>query len=140
VRAGVAAEPASHEFLTLRLDDAPTVTGADGLRNIESLQIRGVEQARARIADPDEVSRRLDGVGIPILVLGREQDELQGVFRLTYELLAAKRADAEWRSWSHDIHGYIYPETGPDGVVRIDEVQREALAVIVDFLNRHRAG
>jgi hypothetical protein len=131
LRAGVAAEPASHEFLTLRLDD-PTVTVTDGLRNIESLQMRGVEQARSRITDPEEVSRRLDGVDIPVLVLGREQDELQGIFRLTYELLAAKRADAEWRSWSHDIHGYIYPETDPD------DVQREALAVIVDFFNRHR--
>jgi dienelactone hydrolase len=131
LRAGVAAEPASHEFLTLRLDD-PTVTVTDGLRNIESLEMRGVELARSRITDPDEVSRRLDGVDIPVLVLGREQDELQGIFRLTYELLAAKRPDAEWRSWSHDIHGYIYPETDPD------DVQREALAVIVDFFNRHR--
>lgn len=138
LRAGVAAEPAAHEFLTLRLDD-PSVTTTDGLRNIETLEVRSVERARARIADPDEVARRLDGVDIPVLVLGREQDELQGIFRLTYELLAAKRADAEWRSWSHDIHGYIYPETGADGVVRIDDVQREAIAVIVDFLDRRRA-
>ena len=76
---------------------------------------------------------------IPVLVLGRDQDELQGIFRLTYELLAEKRADAEWRSWSHDVHGYIYPESGPDGVARVDDVQREALAVIVDFLDRHNA-
>jgi dienelactone hydrolase len=136
LRAGVAAEPASHELLTLRLDDAPTVKVTDGLRNIEHLEVRSVERARARITDPDEVSRRLDGVDIPVLVLGREQDELQGIFRLTYELLAEKRADAEWRSWSHDVHGYIYPETGADGVVQVDDVQKEALAVIVDFLNR----
>ena len=139
LRAGVAAEPASHELLTLRLDDAPTVRTTDGLRDIESLEIRSADRARARITDPDEVSRRLDGVDIPVLVLGREQDELQGIFRLTYDLLAEKRADAEWRSWSHDIHGYIYPETGADGVPQVDEVQREALAVIVDFFERHRA-
>ena len=136
LRAGVAAEPASHELLTLRLDD-PSVHTKDGLRNIESLEIRSVERARARITDADEVSRRLDGVDIPVLVLGREQDELQGIFRLTYDLLAEKRADAEWRSWSHDIHGYIYPETGADGVPQVDEVQREALATIVDFFDRH---
>jgi dienelactone hydrolase len=132
LRAGVAAEPAAHEVLTLRLDD-PTVTTTDGLRNIERLEMRGVEAARARITDPAEVSRRLDGVDIPVLVLGREEDELQGIFRLTYELLAARRADAEWRSWSHPVHGYIYPEAD------VDDVQREALAVIVDFFNRHRA-
>jgi dienelactone hydrolase len=138
LRAGVAAEPAAHEFLTLRLDD-PSVTTTDGLRNIESLEVRSVERARARITDPDEVSRRLDGVDIPVLVLGREQDELQGIFRLTYELLAEKRADAEWRSWSHDVHGYIYPETDTDGVLHLDEVQQEAIAVIVDFLKRAEA-
>jgi dienelactone hydrolase len=138
VRAGIAAEPANHEFLTLGLDDAPTVEITDGLRNIESLELRSADRARARITDPAEVSRRLDAVDIPVLVLGREQDELQGIFRLSYELLAEKRPDAEWRSWSHDTHGYIYPETGPDGVPQVDDVQREALAVIIDFLDRHR--
>jgi dienelactone hydrolase len=138
LRAGIAAEPANHELLTLGLDDAPTVEITDGLRNIESLELRSTDRARARITDPDEVSRRLDAVDIPVLVLGREQDELQGIFRLTYELLAERRADAEWRSWAHDVHGYIYPETGPDGVPHVDDVQREALDVIVDFLDRHR--
>ena len=70
-------------------------------------------------------------------MLGRDEDELQGIFRLTYELLAEKRDDAEWRSWSHPIHGYIYPEADADGVPQVDDVQREALAVIVDFLDRH---
>ena len=139
LRAGVAAEPASHELLTLRLDDVPTVTTDGGLRDIESMEIRSTERARDRVADPEEVSARLDGVDIPVLVLGRDQDELQGIFRLTYELLAEKRADAEWRSWSHDIHGYIYPESDADGVAQVDDVQREALAVIVNFLDRYRA-
>ena len=40
LRAGVAAEPASHELLTLRLDGEPTVENLDGLRDIESLEIR----------------------------------------------------------------------------------------------------
>ncbi|MEV6299103.1 hypothetical protein AB0M02_06835 [Actinoplanes sp. NPDC051861] len=128
LRAGVAAEPASHELLTLKLD----VEQEHGLRDIESLEMRSTERARRAITDPDEVSRRLDGVDIPVLVLGREQDELQGIFRLTYELLAARRADAEWRSWSHDVHGYIYPEGEPD------DVQREALGAIVEFFNRYR--
>jgi len=138
LRAGIAAEPANHELLTLGLDDAPTVEVTDGLRNIESLEIRSTDRARARITDPDEVARRLDAVDIPVLVLGREQDELQGIFRLSYELLAERRDDAEWRSWAHDVHGYIYPETGADGVPVVDDVQREALEVIVDFLDRHR--
>ena len=138
LRAGIAVEPANHELLTLRLDDEPTVESVLGLRDIENLQMRGVEHARSRITDPDEVSRRLDGVDIPVLVLGRDDDELQGIFRLSYELLAEKRDDAEWRSWDHPVHGYPYPELGPDGTAQVDDVQREALAAIVDFLDRHR--
>jgi dienelactone hydrolase len=138
LRAGIAAEPASHELLTLRLDDEPTVEQVDGMRDIESLEMRSTETARARITDPEKVSKRLDGVDVPVLVLGRDQDELQGIFRLTYELLAEKRTDAEWRTWSHDVHGYIYPEVDEHGVPQVDEVQREALDVIVDFLDRHR--
>jgi dienelactone hydrolase len=138
LRAGVAAEPANHELLTLDLDDAPTVEVTDGLRNIESLELRSTAGVRSRITDPAEVSRRLDAVDIPVLVIGREEDELHGIFRLTYELLAERRTDVEWRSWSHDVHGFIYPETGPDGVPRVDDVQREALEVIVDFFDRHR--
>jgi dienelactone hydrolase len=138
LRAGIAAEPAAHEFLTLDLDDEPTVETSAGMRDIESLEMRSTALARSRVTDPAEVAARLDGVDIPVLVLGREQDELQGIFRLTYELLKDKRADAEWRSWAHDVHGYIYPQTDPDGRVHVDDVQREALAVIVDFLDRHR--
>ena len=140
LRAGVAAEPASHELLTLSLNGEPTVVSDGGLRNIESLEIRSTEHARARITDHAEVSTRLDGVDIPVLVLGRDQDELQGIFRLTYELLADKRDDAEWRTWAHDVHGYIYPESDENGVAQVDDVQREALAAIVDFLDRHASG
>ena len=35
------------------------------------------------------------------------------------------------------MHGYIYPESDADGVAQVDDVQREALAMIVDFLDRH---
>jgi hypothetical protein len=136
LRAGVAAEPASHEVLMLRISNEPTVVTVDGLRDIESLELRSVEHARSRIADPEEVTRRLSGVDIPILVLGREEDELQGVFRLTYDLLAELRDDVEWKSWSHDIHGYVFPETDPAGVVELDDVQRESLDVIIDFFDR----
>jgi hypothetical protein len=138
LRAGVAAEPASHELLTLRLDDVPTVVSVGGMRDIESMEIRSTAHARARITDAALVSERLNGVDIPVLVLGRDQDELQGIFRLTYELLAEKRADAEWRTWSHDVHGYIYPEVDELGVPQVDDVQREALEVIVEFFDKYR--
>jgi dienelactone hydrolase len=89
LRAGVAAEPASREVLTLGLGSDPAVHTVNGLRNLDELELRGVDAARARITD-------------------------------------------------HDVHGFIYPDSGADGVARVDEVQREALDVIVDFLDRHR--
>ncbi|HMM94559.1 hypothetical protein [Phycicoccus sp.] len=138
LRAGVAVEPAAHEVLTLRLEDAPTVETVDGLRDIEHLELRGTAQVRERIADPEEVARRLAAVDLPVLVVGREQDELQGIFRLTYELLAEHHDDVQWRSWSHDVHGFVYPETDDEGVTHVDDVQREALAAIVAFLDAHR--
>jgi hypothetical protein len=137
LRAGIAAEPASHEVLTLGLAAEPTVANVNGLRDIESLEMRSPDHARARITNHAEVSARLDGV-IPVLVIGRDTDELQGIFRLTYELLAEKRADAEWRTWDHDVHGYIYPESDEHGVPQVDDVQSEALTTMVEFLNRHR--
>lgn len=137
LRAGVAAEPANHELLTLRLDDEPTVESNHGLRDIERLQMRDVEHARRRITDPELVAKRLDGVDIPVLVLGRDEDELQGIFRLTYELLAERRDDVEWRTWSHPVHGYVYPELDADGDPQVDDVQQEALEVVVDFFDRH---
>jgi dienelactone hydrolase len=137
LRAAVAAEPASHEVLTLGLEAEPTVEVVDGLRDIESVEVRGPEHARRRITDPDVVARRFDAVDIPTLVIGRDQDELQGVFRLTYDLLAERRDDAEWRTWSHHAHGFIFPETDEAGRPMVDDVQREALDAIVDFFDRN---
>ncbi|MDQ6933876.1 MAG: hypothetical protein M3130_00995 [Actinomycetota bacterium] len=136
LRAGVAVEPANHEFLNLALeDDAPVQTA--GMRDIENLQLRDSGGVRARMRDVAAIDRLLARVDIPVMVVGREQDELQGIFRLSYELLAQHRADAEWRSWAHEVHGYVFPVVGETGEPLVDEVQAQALDAIVDFLNRH---
>jgi hypothetical protein len=43
----------------------------------------------------------------------------------------------EWVSWDHDLHGYIYPQRGPDGAYEVNEVQESAIAGVLDFLDRH---
>jgi predicted dienelactone hydrolase len=68
---------------------------------------------------------------------GRETDELQGIFRLSYELLAEAGKDAEWVSFDHDLHGYIYPMRGADGEYEVDETQEEAIASVIAYLDRH---
>jgi hypothetical protein len=68
--------------------------------------------------------------------MGRDDDHLQGVFRLSYELLAEAGKNAEWVSWDHPLHGYILP-LGAGDAPGPDPVQEAAIDGIVAFLDRH---
>ena len=132
VRAGVACEPANHEFLDLKLDDVAPVNPETGLRNIEELQLQDPTWVRARISPL--AGERIAAIDVPILVMGRDCDLLQGVFRLSYELLVEQGKDAEWVSWDHPLHGYIFPLSA-DGPP--DAIQVQAVDTLVAFLDRH---
>lgn len=132
----VASEPASHEYLALTPDDSAFVSDETGLRNIESMMMTEVDKVRRRI-DMDVASQRIAGIQTPILVMGRETDELQGIFRLSYELLAEAGKDVEWVSYDHDLHGYVFPKRGADGTYEVNDVQREAIATVIEYLDRH---
>ena len=134
--AAVASEPASHEYLALTPDDTATINPETQLRNIEDMQMAEVAKVRDRI-DAAVAAERISGIKTPILVMGRETDHLQGIFRTTYDLLEEAGKDAEWVSFDHPLHGYIYPLRGDDGTYEVDEVQREALDTVVEYLDRH---
>jgi dipeptidyl aminopeptidase/acylaminoacyl peptidase len=136
VAVAVASEPASHEFLSLTPDNTAFVDPETGLRNIEEMQMTGVEKVRARI-DETKARERISTINTPILVMGRDDDHLQGIFRSTYDLLKEEGKDVEWVSWDHPVHGYIYPERGPDGDYVVDEVQEAAIDGIIEYLDRH---
>lgn len=136
VAAGIACEPAAHEFLALEPDDTATVNSLTQLRNIENMQMAEVEKVRSRI-DEALATERIRTIETPLLVMGRETDHLQGIFRTTYELLAEAGKDVEWVSYDHPLHGYIYPEREPDGDYQVDDVQEDAIARILDYLDRH---
>lgn len=133
---GVACEPASHEYLWLTPDETAHVKEETGLRDIESMKMTEVEKVRQRI-DHDIAMRRISGIQTPILVMGRETDELQGIFRLNYELLAEAGKDVEWVSYDDDLHGYIYPMRGADGEYALHGAKVEAIAFVIDYLDRH---
>lgn len=82
--------------------------------------------ARARIAPID----------VPILVMGRDRDHLQGIFQLSYELLNEGGKDAEWVTWDHPLHGYIAP-LAADGATGPDPIQERAIDGIIAFLDRY---
>jgi dienelactone hydrolase len=136
VAAAVASEPASHEFLALNPDNTAFVEPTTGMRNIEEMQMAETEKVRSRI-DMEKATERISTIDTPILVMGREDDHLQGIFRTSYELLAEAGKPVEWVSWDHDLHGYVYPLRGPDGEYEVNDVQEKAIAGVLDYLDRH---
>lgn len=135
VAAGVACEPANHEFLALTPDETVRVKPETQLRDIEEMQMRQVAKVRARI-DETVARARIRTIQTPLLVMGREDDHLQGIFRVSYDLLREEGKDAEWVSYDHPMHGYIFPERGADGAYAVDAMQEAAIDVVIDFFNR----
>lgn len=134
--AAVASEPAAHEFLALTPDDTVFVDDDTELRNIEAMQMREVEKVRGRI-DEATARARSEPIETPILVMGREDDHLQGIFLASYQLLAEMDKPVTWVSYDHPLHGYIYPLRGDDGTYDVDDVQRDAIGTAIEFLDRH---
>ena len=135
LRAGVASAPANHEFLDLRLGDAAPVNPGTGLRDIEEMQLQDPAWVRSR-ANLSLARERIAPIDLPILVMGRDRDHLQGVFRLSYELLDEGGKEVEWVSWDHPLHGYLFP-LAADGATGPDPVQQVAVDTIIAFLDRH---
>jgi hypothetical protein len=131
VTAGVACEPANHEFLDLDTDATVTVNPDTGLRDIEEMQMHSPDYVRPRINET-LVAERIAPIRTPVLVMGRDQDHLQGIFRVSYDVLAEAGKDAEWVSFDHPLHGYIFPVDGA-----VDAVQEEAVGTIVGYLDKH---
>ncbi len=136
--AAVASEPASHEFLALRPDDTVFVNEDTGLRNIEEMQMTEVEKVRRRI-DMDIARERISTIQTPFLVIGRDQDHLQGIFRTSYDLLVEAGTDAEWVSYDHNFHGFVFPIRGDDGEYELDDVQIGAIDHVIGWLQQRMA-
>lgn len=136
VAAAVASEPAAHEFLALTPDETAFVNEETQLRNIEGMQMADVSKVRTRI-DETIARERITSIDTPILVMGREDDHLQGIFRASYELMEEMGKNVEWVSFDHPLHGYIYPTRGEDGEYEVDDIQSEAIAAMIMFLGRH---
>jgi dienelactone hydrolase len=132
--AAVAAEPAAHEYLALTPDDTVFVDEATRLRNIESMIMNDVAMVRSRI-DRKLAEDRIGRIQRPVLIIGRESDELQGIFRLCFELLEEAGKDVEWVSYDHPMHGFIYPVRGADGAYEVDRTQTEAIGRIITYLD-----
>ena len=134
--AAVASEPAAHEFLSLNPDNSVTINPETQLRNIESMQMQSTEKVRSRV-DMDIALERIKPITIPLFIMGRDQDELQGVFRLSYELLKEQNKNVIWKSYNHDLHGYVYPLLGDDGHYKVNDVQMQAINDVLAFFKKY---
>jgi dienelactone hydrolase len=134
VQAMIASEPAAHEFLRLRPDATAHINPQTGLLNVENLLMRETEKVRARITE-DVARARISAIATPIFVQGRNSDELQGIFRVCYDLLIEAGKDAQWASYEHDVHGFVYPQRNRGGVYDPDAVQIAAVKDSIAFFD-----
>ncbi|HEY4921678.1 MAG TPA: prolyl oligopeptidase family serine peptidase [Xanthobacteraceae bacterium] len=136
IRAMIASEPAAHEFLRLKPDATAQINPATGLLDVERMLMRDVSKVRPRITE-DVARARIAPIATPILVQGRNSDELQGIFRVCYDLLVEAGKDATWKSYEHDVHGFVYVGRNKQGVYAPDAVQREAVRDSIAWFDRY---
>ncbi len=136
VRAMVASEPASHEFLRLRPDNTAGVNPETGLLNVERMLMREAEKVRPRITE-DVAKERMRGIATPIFVQGRDSDELQGIFRVCYDLLVELGKDTKWATYDHAEHGFVYVRRNDRGVYAPDPVQIQAVNDSIAFFDKY---
>ncbi len=136
LRAMVASEPAAHEFLRLRPDATAQVDPKTGLLNVEKMLMREPAKVRARITE-DIARERIRTIATPIFVQGRDADELQGIFRVSYDLLQEAGKKARWETYDHAEHGFVYPARDAAGVYSPDPVQIRAVRDCIAFFDEY---
>ena len=140
LRAGVAAEPASMDYLALLPPDPnaqPTEPLPETMEiNTIEMQAETLSALRKRLDTP-VITRRIDAVTMPIFTVSRVRDHNQAVFRLSYELLQEAGKEAEWKSYDHDHHGFIFIQRNAAGEYVPDSIQSEAVRDVISFFDRH---
>jgi dienelactone hydrolase len=136
VRAMIASEPAAHEFLRLKPDETAHINPATGLLDVESMLMRETGKVRARITEEVALAR-MSPIMTPIFVQGRNGDELQGIFRVCYDLLVELKKDAKWATYDHPEHGFVYVRRNAKGVYAPDAVQIQAVTDSLAFFDAY---
>jgi len=98
--------------------------------------MQSVNKVRNRI-DMEIARERIASINTPLFIMGRDQDELQGIFRVSYDLLSEQNKDVIWKSYNHHLHGYVYPLLGEDGNYIVNDVQEEAINDVISFFKKH---
>ncbi|MCZ6674461.1 MAG: dienelactone hydrolase family protein [Verrucomicrobia bacterium] len=125
IGAAVCHEPAAHEFLGLAMDKLPP--GEPQLQ---------YEKLARELADKEEAMSRINRINTPLLIVGRDEDHLQGLFHLSYRWLKEAGKDAQWISFDHPRHGFLLPRRNPQGKYEPDEIQLEAIDFVIAYFDQ----
>ena len=126
---GVPNEGAANEYLEIDIGPSAPRKGAE-------IQFQDEALVRQR-ADKAKAMERIKRVRTPMLVMGRDQDHQQGVFKLTYDWLKEAGKDATWVSFDHPVHGYAFIYRQQDGSFKPDPIQEKAWDVYMAFFDKH---
>lgn len=127
VAAAIASEPDASEFL--QMDPAQFGEGVE-FRTMESV---------APYLNKEVAMRRIRRIDTPILMMGRQDDHLQGIFETAYAWMKEAGRDVEWITHDHPVHGYLIRIPQENGVYKPDRVQLQAIQQALDFFGRHMA-
>ncbi len=127
--AGIAVEPADHEFLTVD-------TGPNAPREGSEIQYNDVNVARAH-ANKAEAMERIQRIHMPIMIIGRKTDHQNGIFRLTYDWMKEAGKDVTWQEFDHPVHGFVFIYPRQNGTYEPDPVQAKAFDVVMSYFDQH---
>jgi len=128
--AAVPSEAAVTEYLVVDTSNAPRDESGS------ELQLRTANYVRT-IADKERAMARLRQIETPLLILGRDDDHLQGMFRLLYEWADEAGADVTWRSFDHPEHGFSLLGR-PQGERFVNHpLEEEAFELYMAFFDKH---
>ena len=137
----VPTEPAVIEFLGLEHDASDeegwAIEDSSGARVEERLQFnRPVSDAEI---DLDAALERIKKISpdVAIMVMGRDDDHLQGLFKKLHELLERAGKNATWATWDHPEHAYQWGPRRSDDGYDPDEVTVATADHVIAFLNRN---
>ena len=140
LRAGVASEPASIEYLARRPRDPSDIQTEPEAETYEhyspQLEVQRTLEMRQRL-DLETALKRINSIQTPILIQGRHRDHNQAIFRLNYELLKEAGKNVAWKSYDHDDHAFIFVKRNADGGYDPDPIQVEAVTDSIEYFSRY---
>jgi dienelactone hydrolase len=100
------------------------------------LEEKDLDQVKS-LMNKDVTLARIGKIKMPILHMGRPQDELSGLFRVMYEWSKEAGLDSEWVEFDHPRHGYAFLYRKADGSFQPDPIEEKAFQTWMVYMDKH---